>query len=84
MQYPKTQWRTRVHQIGAMFMALVLVLTLAAPASYAGKVTKEEINNLKSQASSLSSQKANLEKELSKLSKSKNAAVEQKFLNSNK
>lgn len=80
MQYTKTQWRTRVHQIGAMFMALVLVLTLAAPAAYAGKVTKEEINNLKSQASSLSSQKANLEKELSKLSKSKNAAVEQKFL----
>lgn len=80
MQYPKIPWRTRLHQVGAVLMALVMVMTLAIPAAYAGKVTKEEINNLKNQASSLSSQKASLESQLSKLASSKNAAVEQKFL----
>ena len=80
MHNPKTPWRDRIHQIGAMVLALVLVLTLVMPAAYAGKVTKDQINNLKNQASSLTTQKANIEKELSKLAKNKNAAVEQKFL----
>ena len=79
MHNSKTLWRDRVHQIGAMFLALLMVVTLSIPAAHAA-VTKDQINNLKNQASSLSSQKANLEKELSKLAKSKNAAVEQKFL----
>ena len=57
MHNPKTPWRDRIHQIGAMFLALVLVLSLAVPVAYAGKVTKDQINNLKNQASSLSSQR---------------------------
>ncbi|MBR5534137.1 MAG: peptidoglycan DD-metalloendopeptidase family protein [Ruminiclostridium sp.] len=79
MEYPKTIWRDRIHQIGALFLALVLVMTLAIPVAHAA-VTKDQINNLKNQASSLSSQKANIEKELSKLASSKNAALDQKFL----
>lgn len=52
-------------RIGAFALALVMVFCAVisvGPEAFA--VTKEEINNLKSQASSLSSQKSDLQKQL--------------------
>lgn len=69
-------------RVGAFVLALVMVfcaMTSVVPQAYAA-VTKEQINDLKNQASSLSSQKSDLQKQLDKLKNSKNAAIDQKFL----
>lgn len=79
MHNKKILWSGRAQRGFALFLALVMALTVALPTASAA-VTKEQINNLKNQASSLSSQKANVQAELDKLANSKNAAVEQKFL----
>ena len=72
----KTQSGRRVL---ALLMALVmLVCALGATLSTAEAVTREQINNLKSQAASLNTQKADLQKQLDKLAGSKDAAVQQK------
>ena len=63
----------------ALLMALVmLVCALGATLPMAEAVTREQINNLKSQAASLNTQKADLQKQLDKLAGSKDAAVQQK------
>lgn len=69
-------------RVGAFVLALVMVfcaMTSVVPQAYAA-VTKEQINDLKNQASSLSSQKSDLQKQLDKLKNSKNAAIDEKFL----
>ena len=73
--------KERGKRLSAMVLAFVMAffaLTSAGPVAQA--VTQDDINNLKSQAATLSSQKADLQKQLDKLSSSKNAAVEQKQL----
>ena len=72
----KTQSGRRVL---ALLMALVMLMcALGATLSTAEAVTREQINNLKSQAASLNTQKADLQKQLDKLAGSKDAAVQQK------
>lgn len=73
--------KERGKRLGAIFLSLVMVffaLTSSGPIALA--VTQDDINNLKSQASSLSAQKAELQKKLDKLSNSKNSALQQKQL----
>ena len=73
--------KERGKRLSAMVMAFVMVffaLASAGPAAWA--VTQDDINQLKSQAATLSTQKNELQKKLDKLSSSKNAAVEQKQL----
>lgn len=67
---------------GAFVLALVMVfcaMTSVVPQAYAA-VTKEQINDLKNQASGLSSQKSDIQKQLDELKNSKNAAIDEKFL----
>lgn len=79
MQHKKGLWRQRLYSGGVFLLVLVMALTAALPTAFAA-VTKEQINNLKNQASSLSTQKANVQAELDALANSKNAAIEKKFL----
>ena len=65
----------------AWLMTLVMILFVmssALPAAQA--VTQDEINDLKSQAASLKEEQAELQSQLDKLSNSKNAALDQKFV----
>ena len=57
---------------------LLFVMSSALPAAQA--VTQDEINDLKSQAASLKEEQAELQSQLDKLSNSKNAALDQKFV----
>lgn len=81
MQHP-FKLRGWSKRLGAMGLALVMALftmTAVLPSASAA-VTQEQINNLKSQASSLSGKKADLQKEIDALAKSKDAALDQKLL----
>ena len=76
--YRTKGWAKR---LGAMAMTLVMLFGLmAAGLPQAQAVTQDDINNLKSQAASLSSQKADIQKKLDKLSNSKNSALNEKLL----
>ena len=76
--YRTKGWAKR---LGAMAMTLVMLFGLmAAGLPQAQAVTQDDINNLKSQAASLSSQKADIQKKLDKLSNSKNSAINEKLL----
>ncbi len=68
-------------RFGAMVLALVMVFfALAAALPAAQAVTKQDIENLKSQAANLNKEKAGIQAELNKLANSKDVALEQKFL----
>ncbi len=76
--YRTKGWAKR---LGAMAMTLVMLFGLmAAGLPQAQAVTQDDINNLKSQAASLSSQKADIQKQLDKLANSKNSALNEKLL----
>ena len=73
--------KERGKRLVAWLMTLVMllfVMSSALPAAQA--VTQDEINDLKSQAASLKEEQAELQSQLDKLSNSKNAALDQKFV----
>ena len=82
MQHVKPQRRGRSKRFGSFFLAVVMALAVATSAlPLAGAaVTKDQINSLKAQAADLSNQKAGLQKDINKLSRSKNAALDKKIL----
>lgn len=81
MQYPMKTHGGRGKRVGTMLVAAAMVFSaMVGVLPGAQAVTQEEINQLKSQASSLNAQKASLQNDLNKLANSKNAALNQKFL----
>lgn len=70
--------KERVRRTLALVMTLLLVFSTVLLPGTGAAVTKSQINDLKSKATSLASEKAKLQTQLDKLSNSKNAAVDQK------
>ncbi len=70
--------KERVRRTLALVLTLLLVFSTVFLPGAGAAVTKSQINDLKSKATSLASEKAKLQTQLDKLSKSKNAAVDQK------
>ncbi|MDY3015205.1 MAG: peptidoglycan DD-metalloendopeptidase family protein [Evtepia sp.] len=71
-------WSKRLGALGLALVMVLFALTAVLPPASAA-VTQEQINSLKSKASSLSQQKADLQKELDKLSQQENSALDQKL-----
>jgi len=82
MQHVRLNRRDRFRGSGARFLALVMmiVMVITVIPQVQAAVTKEQINNLKSQAATLEQKKAGLQKELDQVANSKNAAVQQKTI----
>lgn len=82
MHYATKRFHGRLRRVGALVLAVVMVfcaMTVVVPQARAA-VTKDQINNLKNQASTLSAQKAEIQAELNKLASSKDAALDEKIL----
>ena len=63
-----------------LMTAIMLLFVMASALPAAQAVTQDEIDDMKSQASSLKEQQADLQSKLDELENSQNAALDQKFL----
>lgn len=70
--------KERIQRTLALVLTLLLVFSTVLLPGAGAAVTKSQINDLKSKATSLAAEKAKLQGQLDKLSNSKNAAVDQK------